>query len=672
MNKLSGESMNIVEDNIEKLKEIFPEIFVENKIDFEVLQQLLGENIENDSERYSFTWNGKTKARQIAQEVSKGTLRPVKEDSKNWDDTENIYIEGDNLEVLKLLQKSYYNKIKMIYIDPPYNTGKDFVYKDNFKDNLKNYLEITGQLGEDGQKLSTNSDTSGRYHSDWLSMMYPRLKLARNLLTDDGVIFISIDDNEVTNLKKICDEIFGEENFVNCICIKMSDLSGPKMAHIKMKFPKIKEYLIIYKKKDILFNEIREKKIKWDSEYKTVFKELTPDDYKKIKSNSLTENDIIEINNKLKDDNIVPLSKLLKEKEIIKEEEILNFCIENAYRIVRTSNSKSIKNKLDSMQFDQKATIIIINDSYEIVKTDYDKNSSDPRVQYVFAADTINSPIGDIWYDINTSGLHTEGNVRYTNAKKPLKLIERIISSVVKNEDIVVDFFAGSSTTAHAVMNFCINNYKKVKYILIQLQEDLDVNFETSKDKSKEDIRKAIDFLDSINKPHKLTEIGKERIRRAGEKIKSDETLPLENREKLDIGFKVFKLDSSNIKEWDSGAENLEEKLFDSIYNIKQDRSPLDILYEILLKYGFDLNSQIEEKNGYYSINNGSLLIVLNEKIELESIYQMCEEYKQKIKSDEKFEVKVVLRDNSFENDTDKANAIKILEQSGIKEIRSI
>lgn len=213
MEKLQGTSMDIVQDNIEKLKQIFPEIFTEGKIDFQVLKQLLGEHIENDKERYSFTWKGKTQARQIAQDMSTGTLRPDKDNSKDWENTENLYIEGDNLEVLKLLQKSYHGKIKMIYIDPPYNTGKDFVYKDNFKDNLKNYLDITGQIGEEGQKLTTNSDTNGRYHSDWLNMMYPRLKLARNLLTDDGVIFISIDDNEQENLKKICDEIFGEENF---------------------------------------------------------------------------------------------------------------------------------------------------------------------------------------------------------------------------------------------------------------------------------------------------------------------------------------------------------------------------------------------------------------------------------------------------------------------------
>ena len=199
MEKLEGTSMNIVQANIAKLKEFFPEIVSEGKIDFEILKQLLGEEIGTDKERYSFTWKGKTEARQVAQDISTGTLRPFKEDSKDWDNTENLYIEGDNLEVLKLLQKSYHGKIKMIYIDPPYNTGKDFVYKDNFKDNLKNYLEVTGQLGEGGQRLSTNSDSSGRYHSDWLNMMYPRLKLARTLLTDDGVIFISIDDNEQEN-----------------------------------------------------------------------------------------------------------------------------------------------------------------------------------------------------------------------------------------------------------------------------------------------------------------------------------------------------------------------------------------------------------------------------------------------------------------------------------------
>lgn len=210
--EVDSQSMDIVADNISKLKELFPEAFSEGKVDFDALKEVLGDYIDGREERYSFTWNGKSKARMLAQTPSTGTLRPCKEESVDWDNTQNLFIEGDNLEVLKLLQKSYHKKVKMIYIDPPYNTGKDFVYKDNFKDNIKNYKEITGQVDGEGRNLSNNPETSGRYHTDWLNMMYPRLKLARNLLKDDGVIFISIDDNEIANLKKICDEIFGEEN----------------------------------------------------------------------------------------------------------------------------------------------------------------------------------------------------------------------------------------------------------------------------------------------------------------------------------------------------------------------------------------------------------------------------------------------------------------------------
>src|SRR5574344_760315 len=241
--KLNGESMNIVEDNIEKLKTIFPDVFTEDKIDFEKLQSVLGDYIEKEDERYNFTWNGKQKALRIAQTPSTGTLRPSKDDSKDWDTTENLYIEGDNLEVLKLLQKSYHNKIKMIYIDPPYNTGNDFVYADDFKDNLENYKKITGQIDEEGNKISSNSESDGRYHTNWLNMMYPRLRLARNLLSDDGVIFISLDDNEFDNLKKCCNEIFGEDNFVECLIWKKR-ATPPNDKNIG----RIHEFILIYAK----------------------------------------------------------------------------------------------------------------------------------------------------------------------------------------------------------------------------------------------------------------------------------------------------------------------------------------------------------------------------------------------------------------------------------------
>lgn len=268
--KLNGTTPDIAEENIAKLKEIFPDVFCEGKVDFEKLQQVLGNYVEDAKERYNFSWNGKGKALKLAQSPSTGTLLPCKEESKDWDTTENLYIEGDNLEVLKLLQKSYHNKIKMIYIDPPYNTGHDFVYKDNFKDNLQNYLEITGQTDEDGNKMTTNSESNGRYHTDWLNMMYPRLRLARNLLTDDGVIFISIDDNEQTNLKKLCDEVFGENNYIGTLIRKVmeggkSDSNGlaveQEYCHLYGKnglqgiYKKESEHLDHYNKKDEYFEE---------------------------------------------------------------------------------------------------------------------------------------------------------------------------------------------------------------------------------------------------------------------------------------------------------------------------------------------------------------------------------------------------------------------------------
>lgn len=217
MDKLTGATMDIAKENIEQLKRIFPDVFIEGKVDCDKLRQVLGEYVEESAENYSFTWNGKGQALKLAQTPTTGTLRPCKEDSKNWDSTKNLYIEGDNLEVLKLLQKSYFGKVKMIYIDPPYNTGKDFVYKDNFNDSIQNYKKITGQVDGEGKRVSTNTESYGRYHTNWLNMMYPRLRLARNLLTEDGVIFISIDDNEVANLRKICDEIFGEDNFTGLL-----------------------------------------------------------------------------------------------------------------------------------------------------------------------------------------------------------------------------------------------------------------------------------------------------------------------------------------------------------------------------------------------------------------------------------------------------------------------
>ena len=615
--KVNLESMDIIQDNIEKLKQIFPEIFSENKIDFEALKSVLGEEIDTENERYSFNWHGKSNARRIALEPSMGTLLPSKSESKNWESTENMYIEGDNLEVLKLLQKSYHNKIKMIYIDPPYNTGKDFVYKDNFKDNLKNYLDITGQTGAEGQKLSTNSDTSGRYHSDWLNMMYPRLKLARNLLTDDGFIFISIDDNEITNLKKICDEIFGEENFINKFVWKRNSSGKTE----KEKFTLNTEYILFYSKgvNYILNNaykplaESSQKLYNKDDfdgrgKYQTVSLQKPKD------PGPETKYDYLDNNGKLW---ACPPKGWRMKYEKIK-------ALENENRVVFTGKTLRAKDYWNEREDEGKRIDTLWDDLPENSKASKD-------LEKIFK-------IKDL----------------FTNPK-PFEVIKRCLNISGNSKLISLDFFSGSATTAHAVMQLNAEDGGNRKHIMVQIPETTDEKTEAFKAGYKT-----------------ICEIGKERIRRAGEKIKSDESLPLENREKLDIGFKVFKLDTSNIKEWDSETEDLNKSLFASIDNIKTERTSLDILYEVLLKYGLDLNVPIVKKENFYSINTGTLLINLEKEITLDAIDSMCEEYKNLIKLDEDYKTTVVLRDNSFKNNVDKTNAIQRLKQAGIKEIRSI
>ena len=697
MEKLNGASMDLIQENVKKLKEIFPEIFTEDQVDLDLLGELLSNGggyrkLDTSKERYSLTWNGKARARQIAQEVSTGTLRPAKEESKNWDNTENIYIEGDNLEVLKLLQKSYHGKIKMIYIDPPYNTGKDFVYKDNFKDNIENYKEITGQINKEGIKLTTNTETNGRYHSDWLNMMYPRLKLARNLLTDDGVIFISIDDNEQANLKKLCDEIFGEENFINIINIKAKASSGASGGGEDKKLKKNIEYLLIYSKsikfenfnsifKYTPLNEYIEKRKK--DEVNFAYTSVMIEDGKESLFTTIKAGNGEEIIIKKVEGYKIKSVKKLAEEENIEEYEVYKkyinkiYTLENAQTSIRdrvleatggedelyncyykpiSGRNKGVITKVSFMGKTKRlvsylSNVVEIEDN-KIIKKD---------------------KIGTLWDDLSWSSIHLEGDIEYNNGKKPTALIERLLKMMnLKDEDTILDFFSGSATTIHSMFKYIAENSVKLKCILVQLPESLEINLKNASGKIKTDITKQINFLKSLDKPLFISEIGKERIRRAGEKIKSDESLPIENREKLDVGFKVFKLDSSNIKEWDTDTENLQQSLLDSIENIKRDRNTLDVLYEILLKYGLDLNIPIEENKNFYSIGGGSLLVSLNKEINNEVINSICEEYKKLQEIDKEFKTTVILRDNSFKDDEVKTNTIKKLEQVGISEIRSI
>ena len=556
--------------------------------------------------------------------------------------------------MLKLLQKSYYGKIKMIYIDPPYNTGKDFVYKDNFRDNLKNYLEITGQLGEDGQRLSTNSDSSGRYHSDWLNMMYPRLKLARNLLTDDGIIFISIDDNEQENLKKICNEIFGENNFISNMIWgagKKNDSRYISNSH---------EYILIYVKNLQYFNE---NQIYWRTKKEGI--ELIFKEYDKLKKEY--KNNFCEIS-----DNLKRWYKSLSENDPVKKQS--HYCVVDEkgiyfpdnlswpggggprYEVLHPITRKPCKIPSRGWIFSKQEKMLD-----EISKGNIhfgeDENSVPCRKAYL--KDRLFEVPYSIFYkdgrDATKKLVEMFDGKKIFDFPKDISILKKLFLFNDKKDSIILDFFSGSATTAHAVMQLNAEDGGNRKYIMVQLPEPCDEKSEAYKAGYKN-----------------ICEIGKERIRRVGEKIKSDESLPLENREKLDIGFKVFKLDSSNIKEWDSETDDLKQTLLDSIDNIKSDRSSLDVLYEIILKYGLELTVPIEENEHFYSIGGGTLLINLDKKIDMEVIDSICEEYRNLLEIDEDFKTTVILRDSAFKNDVDKTNAMKKLEQVGIKEVRSI
>ena len=676
MKKLAGESKDIEKENLAAMQQLFPEAFEEGKIDFDVLRQLLGDYVDDEEERYSFRWNGKGKALRLSQTPSTGTLRPCKEESKDWNTTENLYIEGDNLEVLKLLQKSYHGKVKMIYIDPPYNTGKDFVYKDDFRDNVANYKRITGQVDDEGRSTGTNSESNGRFHTDWLNMMYPRLRLARNLLSDDGVIFISIDDNEFDNLKKLCDDVFGESNFVNIISVKMSEPTGVKMAHVEKRLPKLKEHILLYKKKSVCLNDIQIAKEKWDDEYKTFLSGISQSEMlllQKIKNDEeRTKADIETVDNLLKKATYTSLSSVYTEHGITTIEEKIKFNISNSWRIFQVvSMSGGAKVIADAKRQTSKQiffSIVTPNRKMYIIKGDYSMTVDKPRIKMLFANEYLTVHPCDFWQDIKTTGLDNEGFVDFRNGKKPLRLIRRLIDLVCDKDSIIMDFFSGSGTTAQAVFESNYEDGSNRKYILIQLPENIDKNILSTTDtETRKSLKRAMQFLDEIGKVHTICEIGKERIRRAGEKIKA-ECEDEERAASLDIGFKVFKLDSSNLQKWQPQPEDLFASLQESMDNFLPDRTNLDVVYEIALKLGLDLSYEVEEREvdgqTIYIIGAGALMICLASPISAETaeaLLKLHEEY-----APETWQV--VFRDTGFLSDQEKTNIKETLKSAGLDE----
>ncbi|ECG8599720.1 site-specific DNA-methyltransferase [Salmonella enterica subsp. salamae] len=636
--EVDSKSMDIVADNISKLKELFPEAFTEGKVDFDALKEVLGDYIDGREERYSFTWNGKSKARMLAQTPSTGTLRPCKEESVDWDSTQNLFIEGDNLEVLKLLQKSYHKKVKMIYIDPPYNTGKDFVYKDNFKDNIRNYKEVTGQLDGEGRNLSSNPETSGRYHTDWLNMMYPRLKLARNLLKDNGVIFISIDESETANLQKISDEIFGEENLLGRISV-VSNLKGRSddkhfatahndlLAYQKVNFitngvPLPEEYLEDY---DQLDDQGRRFRLQGLRKRGTGAKrEDRPNMYYPFYVDIKT--------------GAVSLEKSELFSEVVLP--VLSDGADGRWRWGFDTSSERIS--------ELTAKTVGKENRWDVFQIDY-AETDDGEKRIKPKSIWMGSEFANETGTLEVKKLLSSG---VFDTPKPIGLVKYIMEQAldISSPEIVLDFFAGSATTAHALLEFNIESKSKFRFITVQLPELCD--------------EKSAAFKAGYKT---IAEISKERIRQAAIKLGA------ENPDyQGDLGFKVFKLDSTNIKPWELDFDLTEQDLEDQISNIKHDRKEEDVLYEVLLKYGLDLTLPITEHSvaGHkvFDIGMGALMICLSDDITLdvvEGIATLKDELKPEI-------MRVVFKDAGFADDVVKTNAVQILKQAGIEDVRSL
>lgn len=626
-------SADLVAGNIEQLKALFPELLTEGKdgaaVNVDVLKALVGDaNVTDADEKYGLNWHGKRRARQVALTPSTGTLRPCPEDSVDWESTQNLMIEGDNLEALKLLQKSYAGKVKLIYIDPPYNTGKDFVYPDNFQDNIKNYLELTGQI-DGGQKISSNTEANGRFHTDWLNMMYPRLKLARNLLKDSGFIFISIDDGEVENLRRACDEIFGEENFVAQLVWK-SRVSEDTRA--KTGVSTDHEYIVCYSRGD---------QVALRGSEKDTDKFSNPDNDPRgpWRSADLTGLATKESRPNLHYDLIDPKT------------EINYGCPQKGWRYERSTMTQKIDEGrilFPSSRDGRPRHKLFLNEMRSLYK-----NMSSVITEFSTADGT---------KDVN--GLLGSGVFSFP---KPTALVASIIEQATEAEDIILDFFAGSGTTGHATLLRNAADSSNRRFVLVQLPEPLDP--------STADQKLASDFCDRLGKRRTIAELTKERLRRAAAKIKAD------NPSAGDTGFRVFKLDTSNIRAWNPKPDDLEATLFDHQDHLLEGRSEADVLYELLLKLGLDLCVPIEKRCieglDVHAVGGGVLLACLAEKItreQVESLAQGIIAWHKELApaGPAGKESTCVFRDGAFVDDVAKTNLAAILEQHGIQNVRSL
>lgn len=639
-NKLDLSSIDGTQLNLEALYQIAPSCFTEVKdektgelrhvVNFKILRQLLGDDaVEDADEMYQFTWPGKQEARREAARPTTKTLRPVVEDSVDWDNTQNLYIEGDNLEVLKLLQKSYMGKVKMIYIDPPYNTGNDFVYDDDFARTQHEQDLATGDVDKLGNRYRKNTETNGKFHSDWCSMIYSRLMVARSLLTEDGLIFISIGEQEIDNLKKIIAEVYGAVNNVETY-IWESTFRPDNSSKINRRNA---EYIVCFAKniKAItgLIGEIKNKE-GLPSLTKSTMKE---------KVLTFPPNTVITyLNDGWYKAGQKDSYELLDDVEV-KDGKILNSFRLKGHVIWGQENlDKEIK---------LGTQIIIKGEGF----VPYTKKVGESKLS---PAKLIpNNIVGDILSsNAEMAKLFTEKVFSYP---KPVTLLEYLIRYINDKDFIILDFFSGSSTTAHAVMDQNAKDEGTRKFIMVQLSEDLDVNYSKASDKEKVIIQNAINLCNDNNVPHLLTEVAKERIRRAGKKIKEESPLTTEN---LDTGFRVFRLSDSNFEEVKKAPADYDQSQLDLFLdNVKSDRTDLDLLFGAMLSWGVQLSLPMtsEEVDGkmIYSVNEGDLVACFAENITENIVKVMAD----------KHPLRVLFRDSCFVRDDAKINVFETLKQ---------
>ena len=622
MKKLTSEdpatrSADVVASNVEQLRLLFPEAFTEDKVDFEVLKQLLGGLVDDREEKYGLNWHGKRRARQLALTPSTGTLRPYRKESVDWDTTQNLMIEGDNLEVLKLLQKSYSGKVKIVYIDPPYNTGKDFVYPDNFRDSIQNYLELTGQVDGESAKLSSNTETSGRFHTDWLNMMYPRLQLARTLLCSDGLLFVSCNDSEVANLRHCLHEVFGEENLVAQLVWKKSYGGGAKVKHVVVSH----EYVLCFARD---LDSVGRIELPPNPETRRYYKFqdskfATRGPYR-LQPLATTSNDTranLRYAIPYEGEDIWPAKQWQWQRE-------------------RTMTALA----------NDELVIERVKDRWSVNYKQYLKDES--------GVERGAKPFSILDGPYTQSGTaeiaRLLGDPKAFPFPKPSELIGQLVQYAHPHQDFLfVDFFAGSGSSAEAILRLNAEDGGHRRFIAVQLPEP------TGRD----------DY-------ETIADITKQRIRRAAEEIQQAEPMF-----SGDLGFRVFKLDRSNIRAWDPNPEDLEQALLAGVQHLHEGRTEPDVLYELLLKLGLDLCVPIEERDiagkTVHSVGAGTLLVCLAEKIaaaDAEDLALGMAAWRDE--QNPSGDTTVVFRDSSFADDVAKTNIAAILEQHGLENVRSL